>query len=138
MPKIAHPVNYLAHRKNRGTMIITNMQFRPEFLQNQLTPGWKPHSSTRRTAVLSRNWSSNITLTHSWSLRLLFMKSHCVLATDSTEFKGRWFSKFPGKTHYLGLECSNLKAAHPVNWIFWAKILRIAHAIHCMHFFETR
>ena len=43
------------------------------------------------------------------------MKSYCLLANDSIEFKGRHFSQFSGKTHYLGLGQSKLKAAHPVN-----------------------
>ena len=47
-------------------------------------------------------------VTLSWSLT-----SYCVLTTDSIEFKRKHFSKFPGKTHYLGLGCSKLKAAHP-------------------------
>ena len=33
-----------------------------------------------------------------------------------TEFNRRHFSKFPGKTHYLGLGRSKLKADHPVNY----------------------
>ena len=33
LPKIAHPVNYLAHRKI-STTIIRNKEFRPKFLQN--------------------------------------------------------------------------------------------------------
>ena len=37
LPKIAHPVNHLAHRKNIDTMIITNRQFRLKFVQNWLT-----------------------------------------------------------------------------------------------------
>ena len=45
MPKIAHQVNYLAHRK-MGTMIIKNRQFRSKFLQKWLTPKGKSHSST--------------------------------------------------------------------------------------------
>ena len=32
------------------------------------------------------------------------------------EFKGRYFSEFPGKTHYLGLVRSKLKVEHPVNY----------------------
>ena len=51
-------------------------------------------------------------------LRLLFMKSYCVFANDSIRFKGPHphFSKFPRKTHYLGLGRTKLKAAHPVNY----------------------
>ena len=44
------------------------------------------------------------------------MKSYCVLGNDVTEFKGQYFSKFPGKTHYLDLGCSKLKAANPVDY----------------------
>ena len=46
------------------------------------------------------------------------MKSYCVLANDSIEFKGQHFSKFPGKIyiHYLGLGPLKLNAAHPVNY----------------------
>ena len=40
------------------------------------------------------------------------MKSFCV-STGSIEIKRGHFSKFPGKTHYLGLLCRKLKAAHP-------------------------
>ena len=43
------------------------------------------------------------------------MESYCVLANDSIEFTGRYFSKFPGKTHY-SLGHSKMKAAHPVNY----------------------
>ena len=46
----------------------------------------------------------------------MFMICYYVLANDSIEFKGRHLSKFPGKTHYLGLEHSKLKAAHPGNY----------------------
>ena len=44
------------------------------------------------------------------------MKTYCVLANDSIKFKGRHFSKFPGKTRCSGLGRSKLKAAHPVNY----------------------
>ena len=47
-------------QKNRHYMIITNRQFRLKYVQNWLTPSWKPHSSTYRMgniSVLSRKWS---------------------------------------------------------------------------------
>ena len=59
-------------------------------------------------------------------LRLLFMKSYCVLTNDSIGLKGQHFSKFPGKTHYLGLGRSKFKAANLVNcfpW-FWGKNIK--------------
>ena len=45
------------------------------------------------------------------------MKYYFVIANDSIEIKGLHFSPFPGKTHYLGLGYSKLKAAHQVNYI---------------------
>ena len=43
------------------------------------------------------------------------MRSYCLLTIDS-EFKGPYFLEFQGNTYYLGLGCSKLKAAHPVNY----------------------
>ena len=67
------------------------------------------------------------------------MKSYFVLANDSNGFKGRHLSKFPGKTHYLGLGHSKLKAAHPVNYFpgFLVK-LRIAHPVIIFIYFPAK
>ena len=43
------------------------------------------------------------------------MKSY-ISQSMIVEFKGRHFSKFPGKTHHLGLGSSQLKAAHPFDY----------------------
>ena len=49
LPKIAYPVNYLAHWK-MGTTMINNQQFKPKFWQNWIKAKEKPqrHSQNRQ------------------------------------------------------------------------------------------
>ena len=101
LPKIAHPVNDLAHRKI-GTTIIKNRQFRPKSLQNWLTPKGKHHSSTPEKALIGNTFivcpeicSVSVVgqyQSSSWNPTL------CI----SWWWHWRGDTKFPGKTHYLG------------------------------------
>ena len=111
--------------------LITNIHFRPSFVQNWLTPNWKQHSSTLQNRQYSRAFQKLVNI----KVSLTFS---CVEANDSFAFKERHFSMFTGKTHYLGFGRFKLEATHPVNYfpIFFGKndMLRTAHPVNCSYF----
>ena len=129
LPKIAHPVNYLAHRK-MGTTFIRNRQFRPKFLQNWLTPKGKPHSSTPRIGVnrqylIVLSWNLSISKfvgQYQHTLTLLFMKSYI---DDDTE---RVISQIFREKHIIcvrPLKNWRLPTQLIIFPDFWAKIFKI-------------
>ena len=99
LPKITHPVNYLAHRKI-GTVIILQTDIQDLILTKLTNPQLETTLEHPPEQVIPQCCTEN-------GQYLSWVNINSVRANDSTAFKERHFSKFPEKTHYLGLSAQN-------------------------------
>ena len=125
LPKIAHPVNYLIHRK-MGITIIENGQFRPMFWPNflylrayPLAHPWNLLMPKVVRQLMSKTLPMKPVLCFSWWYH----------------FEGNIFQQF-WYIQNIWVRALKIQAANPVSYFpqFWGKkkkkwILRIAHPV---------